>query len=267
MSWFTDGLFYRVLNSAPSAKERSTFRTFHGWLFEEHIRTLLDAALGNSQLPAGGRVLEPFKYARGQMDTPDLIVDLGQDLVFFKVYSGRLNIRSRLIGEADDVGRNLEQLLIGKAQQLSDRIDDFYDGKYELEDVDRSTVRRIWPVVVVGGPLMLNEILGEVIDNRLVGKLTRDGTQPLSVLSPGDVDQLAGMLEKGHGLVEVLSARLGGYRWLDFRRFASESPFLPRTSIPSVTAESVNGVFKMVADLTGLDSSKLESALSEKQWE
>lgn len=267
VSWITDGLFFRILNSAPSCKERSRFKTFYGWLFEEHIRTTLDSALGHSKLAAGGRVVKPFKYGKDRIETTDVIVDLGPDLVFFEVYSGRLNIRSRLIGEADEVAQNLDQLLVGKAQQLSNRIDDFYDGKYDLDGVDREAVRRIWPVVVVGGPLMLNELLGEVIDGRLAESFTRDGTQLFQVLSPGDVDILAGLLEKGHGLIEVLSARIGGHRWLDFKRFTHDSPFLPGTALPALTAESVNDVFKMVAEQAGLDPSKLDRMFRDQRWD
>ena len=125
INWMTEGLYFRILKSAPTKRDADRFRNFYGWLFEEHVRSLLNSALGETSLAGSGRVLAPFKYNRGQTDSPDVIIDFGPDLVFVEVYSGRLNLKSRLSGEPDGVAEYRNHLLIAKARQLSNRIDDY----------------------------------------------------------------------------------------------------------------------------------------------
>lgn len=260
-SWMTDGLYYRALNAAPNKRSRAKLLTFYGWLFEEHIRALFKDAYRDASLPGTGRVIDPFKYAKGQNETTDIILDFGHDLVFVEVYSGRLNLKSRIVGDTEGIARNLSQMIIDKAGELGDRINDFVEGAYDLPDVDRSLVQRIWPIVVVGSPLMLNEALGSTVGQRLGERLAGPRNQPVSVLCPGDVDVLCGLVEQGLSLLDILSRRAGAYQWLDFGRLLRETPHLPAVAASRLSRQNFDEVFAALTQLRGLDPAVLERML------
>lgn len=253
LNWITEGLFFRIRELAPSANDAIKFGQFYAWLFEEHCRRLVEETLGTSDLPGTGRVVAPFKYARDQNETPDLILDFGTDLVVVEVCSGRLNLSTRLRGEADDVETNLDNILISKAVQLSRRIGDYLENRFEIPEIDRKSVKRIWPVLVVGGPLMMNEIIGETIEQRLAGSFSEDGVQKLNILTPGDLDLAMSLVESGTSLLKLLETRVGGHQWLGFNRFVSDSPFLPDVGQSSSSRRTGEAVLRMVAERGGLE--------------
>ena len=170
------------------------------------------------RLPGSGVVHGERRYdhPQGRRRTPDIAIDRGPDLVLIEVCSGRLSLPTLIRG---DVKHDLDNKLVGKACQLSDRIDDLGDGHAAIDDVDLTLVRRIWPIVIAPAGLLQNPALWDYIDEGLNGKLTQPRVQPLTVVDLAELECLAGLIEQGTDLIQVLEEKTSPvYARLDLRK-------------------------------------------------
>ena len=74
-------------------------------------------------------------------------------------------------------------------------------------EVDVHKIKRIWPVLVTAGNMTQSAPLWDYLGKTTAGKLTQRGVQPLTLLSVEDYEALCYLIENGHGLIEVLSAK------------------------------------------------------------
>lgn len=227
-SWLGDGFYHRSLEAARRRNQVGRFQRFYGALVEHYARRILRHAHPDPRPPGAGRVFGDQPYGRrGGKKSPDIAVDCGLDLVLFEVTSGRFTLRTLLEGSADAALKDLGRLLFEKGDQLSRRINDLLAGEWAPPDVEIENVKRIWPVIITADVLQ-NELLWDEISERLQGKLDQPKVQPLTLLDLPDLEQLAALVEKGHGLADLISRKARGlYAQLDFRRFVWETPDLP----------------------------------------
>jgi hypothetical protein len=251
-SWLTDGFYYRSLTHAAAQNDVSAFTTFNGWLVERYAREIVERALPAEKPAGSGRALRSVTYRGpdGNVDSPDIALDYGQDLILVEVRSGRLKLDTRITGDPHRVRRDLRLLIVEKAQQLSRRIDDYRADRFELDGIDRRHVRRIWPVVLSGATLLMAEqvydwILAEVGDH-----LRQPTVQPLTILDMSDWEQLCGLLEADWSAPALLERKTGAYRRLDWRRMVFDDPFLPNDARASAVVEEAHSSFRrLIQDL------------------
>jgi hypothetical protein len=246
LSWLTDGFYYRALTYAEGEGRGHGFTTFNGWLVERYAREVVDRALPAEKPHGSGRALGSVRYKghAGGLDSPDIALDYGPDLVFVEVCSGRLRLDTRLTGDPARVREDLRRVLTGKAQQLSRRIDDYLNGAFELEGVDRNAVERVWPVVLTGASFLMTELVYEWIIREIGKHLRQPATQPLTVLDIADWEQLCGLVEVGWTVPRLLARKVGAYRGLDWRRMVKDDPYLPHETRPSVVAQQADRAFR-----------------------
>lgn len=266
-AWMTDGVYHRFHDAAKSCGRDDDFRTFYGWLVEDYVREVLREAHPGSRPPGAGRVLDEIDYStpRGERRSPDVAVDLGPDLVLSEVASGRLTLPTRVVGTPEKVFNNLENIVLSKARQLSRRIDDFLDDRLVYPDVSPQHVERIWPVLVTGTGLLMNEALANRIRDDLGDHLRQPRVQYLTILDLADVEQLCALVERGHSVAEVLGRKLGGYAKLDFRRMVHDDPHLDHTARSAGSERRIRNAFAMVGGRFGWDSAQLDAALDERR--
>lgn len=264
-AWMTDGVYHRFHDEAKAAGRGGDFRTFYGWLVEEYVRELLREVHPGRRPPGGGRVLDEITYAmqRGDRRSPDAALDLGPDLVLFEVASGRLTLPTRLTGQLETVFDNLDNIVLGKARQLSRRIDDFRSGSLVYPGVSVGHVERIWPVLVTGTGLLMNEALANRIRDDLGDHLRQPRVQYLTILDLADLEQLCALVEQGHSVAELLRRKVGGYAELDFRRMVHDDPHLNHTARSAGSERRIRNAFAMVGERFGLDAAPLEAVLDE----
>ena len=265
VAWMTDGVYHRFHAAAKAAGEGGDFRTFFGWLVEEYVREVLREVHPGPRLPGGGRVLDEITYPTraGDRRSPDAALDLGPDLVLFEVASGRLTLPTRVEGTPETVFDNLENIVLGKARQLSGRIDDFCSGSLTYPDVSSAHVERIWPVLVTGTGLLMNEALANRIRDDLGDHLHQPRVQYLTILDLADLEQLCALVEQGHSVAEVLRRKTGGYAELDFRRLVHDDPHLDPTARSSGSERRIRNAFAIVAERFGWDATQLDAMLDE----
>jgi hypothetical protein len=263
LSWLTDGFYYRALTHAQDEGHSGRFTTFNGWLVERYARQVVAQALPAEKPHGSGRALGSVRYTgqSGGVDSPDIALDYGTDLVFIEVCSGRLRLDTRLTGDPACVGEDLQRVLTGKARQLSRRIDDYLAGAFELEGVDRNVVERVWPVVLTGASFLMTELVYDWIIREVGDHLAQPVTQALTVLDIADWEQLCGLVEAGWTVPRLLTRKVGAYRGLDWRRMVNDDPHLPHEARPSVVAQQADRAFREAVARLGFQ------ALAERGFE
>jgi hypothetical protein len=266
-AWMTDGVYHRFHDAAKSVGRGEDLRTFYGWLVEEYVREVLREAHPGPRPAGGGRVLDEVTYTtqHGEGRSPDAAIDLGPDLVLFEVASGRLTLPTRVTGTAETVFGNLNNLVLGKARQLSRRIDDFLAGRLVYPDLAAEHVERIWPVLVTGTGLLMNEALANRIRDDLGQHLRQPRVQYLTILDLADVEQLCALVEQGHSVAEVLRHKLGGYAELDFRRMVHDDPHFDHCARSAGSEQRIRNAFAMVGERFGWDRAQMHAALDERR--
>jgi hypothetical protein len=266
-AWMTDGVYHRFHDAAKACGRGNDFRTFYGWLVEEYVGDVLREAHPGARPPGGGRVLDEVRYATpdGHRKSPDVAVDLGPDLVLFEVASGRLTLPTRVVGTPEKVFGNLDNIVLGKARQLSRRIDDLLGGRLVYPDVSVTHVERIWPVLVTGTGLLMNEALANRIREDLRDHLRQPRVQYLTVLDLADLEQLCALVERGHSVAGILERKLGGYAELDFRRMVHDDPHLDHEARSAGSKRRIGEAFATVAERLGLDPSQLDEIRDERR--
>ena len=230
ISWLTDGFYFRALAAARSVGRRDHFHTFWGYLVEQYARQVLEEVYPGPRLPGSGRTFGEQRYGRRKHKrSPDIAIEFGPDLVLIEVFSGRLSLETRVSGRALKVTEDITRMVAAKGGQLSRRIDDYLAGAFSYPGVDLAHVHRIWPIVVTGSGLLLTEILSDEIDSSLADSFKQAKVQPLTIMDLADLEQLAGLVEAGKSIPDLLARKIGVYRRLDWRRMVADDPSLPQT--------------------------------------
>lgn len=227
-SWLGDGIYHRTLAAARARDSVSRFQGFYGALVEEYVLQVLRHVHPESSPVAPCQVFGEQPYGRGNgKRSPDVAVACGPDLILIEVCSGRFTLRTVIEGSPDAALAEVERLVIGKSKQLGRRIADFRAGDWGLPGVDPNHVHRIWPIVV-SADVMQNQLLWDEIRSQLGSDLRQPKVQPLTLLDLAELEHVAALVERGHGLVGLISAKAKGpYAELDFRRFVADTPGLP----------------------------------------
>lgn len=241
-SWLGEGFFHRAVEAAERRGQTSRLRGFLGSVFEQYCLELTKSIYPGERPPGGGRVYGEQEYPRGRqrLDTCDIAVDLGPDLVLVEVVSRRMTQEMQVFGDRDVLERNLAPMLFSKIHQLGRVARDLFDGIATLPDVDLGYVERIWPVLITAGHLMQTELLWDKIDERMPDTLRGARVQPLAVLDVGDFELLLGLVADGHALPTLLNRKSQGpYRRLELSRLVVDELHIqpPLTARPPVISE------------------------------
>jgi hypothetical protein len=265
-SWLTEGVHYRLLDSAQKRaagdKKRRLSRqytAFAGVLLEHYVLALLRGSYGARPIGAG-RVYGEQPYGRkGKAMTSDVAIDLGLDLVLIEISVSRLRADTLQIGSPKQVQEDLDRMLLAKVKQLDGCIAALIKGTAripaEAPEVDMTRIERIWPVIVTAGNITQNGVLWQFIEAGTQGLLQQAKVQPLTILDPEDLEQLAGFIEAGHDLPQILGGKTQeGYRQRELAIWVHKDPNAPTeltrpALVERVWEEAVQNALKMI-DLT-----------------
>jgi hypothetical protein len=208
-SWLTHGFYYRALDSAGDrgGSTRDKWTTFWGWLVETYVHELLEQAHGPR---AAGQGRVHGEYEQAGVKTPDVAIDAGEDLTLIEVVSVRLPLGVRAEDDPKTRATYLRRALLDKIEQLSDRIDDLLAGQLSIPDVQPGEVKRVWPVLVSVDDIVTSEALWALIDRDLPHALKQPSARPLTLLDLEDIETLAGLVEHGDEVHEVLADKTSG---------------------------------------------------------
>jgi hypothetical protein len=270
-SWLTEGVHYRLLDSAQKRsvgdKKRRVSRrytAFAGVLLEQYVLDLLRSSFGERPV-GGGRVYGEQPYGRkGDAMTSDAAIDLGLDLVLIEVSVSRLRADTLQIGSAAKVEEDLDRMLLVKIKQLDGCINALIKGTAEIPadaaEVDLGRIERIWPIIVTAGNITQNGVLWKFIADGTTGLLEQAKVQPPTILDLEDLEQLAGFTEAGYDLPQILAGKTQeGFRERELAIWVHKDPNapceLPRPSlVERVWEEAIEKAIGMIDLTKGLRS-------------
>jgi hypothetical protein len=249
--WLTEGVHYRLLDSAQrraaSDKKRRLSRkytAFAGVLLEHYVLDLLRSSYGQRPI-GGGRVYGEQPYGRKQQAmTSDVAIDLGLDLVLIEISVSRLRADTLQIGAPKQVEEDLDRMLLTKVKQLDGCIGALIKGTAQIPagspEVDMSRIERIWPVIATAGNITQNGVIWKFIEDGTKGLLQQAKVQPLTILDLEDLEQLAGFIEAGHDLAQILTRKTQeGYRRRELAIWVHKDPKAPSELPRSALVERV----------------------------
>jgi hypothetical protein len=233
LSWLSEGFHYRVLREAqrldsqlPTEVERARrpngqrYTQYSGRVFETYCLRLAESAHAiPSELVLGASVFDEQSYGNGQL-TSDIAIDVPPDLVLIEINAGRLSASGLVNGDVDKVRRDLDRVVLKKVNQIGNCIRHLLPGTppaATIPGVDITTVRSIWPVVVINTALVQTPLLWNYIrdkrDREKTDVMFEDArVRPLTLLDAEDFEQLLGMVEAGSSLPQLLARKIeSGY--------------------------------------------------------
>lgn len=267
-SWQGEGFYHRTIAAARERGQVERFQAFYGWLAEQYALQVLRHAQpdpGSGSL-VGCRVFGEQRYGRGKGKlSPDAVVDCGPDLVVMEVCSGRFTLRTVIEGSAEAALEDLGRLVFDKATQLDRRLTEFLDKEWTLPEVDVDQVQRIWPVIV-SADVLQNDMLWAEAHEQLSSVFNQPKVQRLTLLDMGDLEQLAALVERGHGLVDLIARKANGlYAELDFRRFVADTAGLPSEVRLSLLNDRWFSEMDRTAEAFGFDINGSEAVEARKK--
>ncbi len=258
VNWLSEGFHYRAMRVAQ-AEDRGRagnrvdhvqrYTAFAGQVFEEYcLRLARDA------VPAPAIILGEQRYGKGGgQKTSDVAILIGEDLVLFEVNARRVGAEPLVTGDPLDASTELTKLLVKKINQLGVSVGAILANDATLPDVDMSTVRRIFPVVVAAGRLWQTSRLWAYLDHardaEKCNSLSDERVQPLQVLDPGEYEQLLALAHHGSNLAELLARKASGaYRHRDLATWLHGDPQAPDHHVRLPAVEDTFGA--MIGELT-----------------
>lgn len=236
-AWLSaSGTYYRLFDLARGKGDqgRLRFTRFNGALQEIYARHLMHIAHPNPERRgsiAVGKVSGPRPYRRGTetLESTDVVVDLGLDLVLIEITAGRLTERSLVEADAESVRRDLEKMIEKKIRQLGRVIGDIFDEPTRLREVDLALVQRVWPIVVCGDGLFQNPTIGAYTDACAAEHLSFEpsrvaaAVQPVVILDLEELEVLGAIVAGGLSFVELLERKTSDlWRARDFKAMVNE---------------------------------------------
>jgi sirohydrochlorin ferrochelatase len=267
-AWLGDGFYHRSLSAARQKGQAERFLSFYGYLIEEHVLRILRHAHPKRGALDTCRVHGEQKYGRGGGKlSPDVVVDCGPDLVLIEVCGGRFTLRTIVEGDADVALTELGRLVFDKAEQLDARITELQNLEWQIPDREIERVERIWPVVV-SADVLQNGFLWNEIRERLPRVFNQPKVQHLTLLDVSDVEQLAALVEQGHGLVDLLRKKASSpYAELDFNRFVFDTPSLSHEVRSSLLDQRWMAEVDSAAEAFGFDPNSAEALEAKENME
>jgi hypothetical protein len=146
-----EGLYWAIFDGYKRRGQEAVakrFTRFFGHFFEQYIFGLIQAAMAER---SGIRLFpeQPYRVPQGQRKSSDVTLISGETAVFIEVTHTRFPLDEALCDRAPDaIDRSIQAIFVRKARQLNDRINDYLRGSYNLDGVDPTSIKRIFPVIV-----------------------------------------------------------------------------------------------------------------------
>lgn len=233
----TTGVFWLLRDSMPTAKERLRFSAFYGHVVEAYVHDAFRRALPDGAGLAR-RVFSDFTYATGMGErrTSDVVIVYPGAAVFMEVTTTRLGMDATiLVDDPDAVNADIEKIVIKKARQLHNRIQDFRQNRYDFDGITTEHVASIVPVVVTAEPIPMWTATMDTIRTTLAqrGLLQGVGVAPLRVIGVDEVELLEPLVGGGHNLYQILKSHAddAGYTNVSLHNFLAAHYQVPLNDV------------------------------------
>lgn len=205
----TSGIYHCLTESMPASLAGS-FRRMFGHMYEFYIRRLLERVVAMPRTTFQVEFEKP--YGSPEKLTNDALIASGTDLFVLEVLSTRLTDDAKADGNVDV----MLEVLLRKAVQIHNRLQDFEAGEYDLFGRGFADYDRIFPVLVtlehlpqvfLGGPgnaTLMSRLEASISAGR---HLDQAGVQPIQIVSAEDLEQLEGLSARHADVLPTVLAK------------------------------------------------------------
>jgi hypothetical protein len=143
-------------------------------------------------------------------DSPDLVLDYGEELIVFEIFSGRISREARTSLDADEMDKALTKATTSKLVELSARIGELLCGELTYEGFQLDNVRKVWPVLVqAGDPIFQSPALWQYLRGAAGAAFLTDArVQKPTLLNVGDLEPLLALVQEEGKLLPELFAEI-----------------------------------------------------------
>lgn len=240
-SWFSDGIYYRGLESASRRGPQavSGFTAYIGHLTETYALQITDSVHREPRLPHAGKVYSDRNFGTGTHSS-DITVTYPNELALIEVSSRRLTVESRCDGDPEALRWDLREMVGRRVGQLDRSIGAIKPGDARIQPtlrypgLDPKRLARTWPLVVTAIPLTWTPQLEQFLVEENPDAFQRPNVEPLDILALEDLEALLAMVEAtGQRLVDLLKAkRAAAGDHADVRRWLSTDRSAPNIARP-----------------------------------
>lgn len=201
------GIFFGLLDGynreGPGRMQSDRFTRFFGEFFEEYI-----VGIAQTSHPTPASVFGEREYDGGKKST-DLVIFEDDAAVFLDVTASRFNYVETLLGLNDTaIAKDMEKIVLANAAQMNKSIAAFRDGRLTFPGIDRSTITRIYPVVLSIQPLprtfeFNRRIFAEIERRSLLASVER-----LEIITAEEFEGFEALFRAGVLLSDVLARKI-----------------------------------------------------------
>lgn len=236
----TDGVYHLLFNALPPS-ERTRYTRYIGFVFEDYVDRLIVRALDRAT--SGGLTVPNYVGADAVLDAVSsrsaevcdgiLVYENSAVLIEAKARLLPVSARSGLDRQTfvERVGENIAKA----AAQLDSTIAHIRAGTFARLGIDPDKIRSFHPINVSLAPfpvqVALSRWMQDVIRQR--GVLQQAETTPMEILHIGDLEHLAGLIEKGLSLADFFARKAASAEWREhstnnFAYFTKEEGYADR---------------------------------------
>lgn len=211
------------------------FTRYFGQFFEFYVFQIFR----RSYKAGGGAVYPEQTYLPGIKSTDVVIFD-GSSAIFIEVVAKRFNFVKSVLGLEDAaIQRDIENMIIEKAEQLNRNIADFRSGSLRYDGVTPENIAKVFPVVCTITPVPQFIGVNGAVAKRIAETGLLSTSEPLQLMCAEDCEILEPFFAGSGSLSEIFSQKISH----DLSRRISLKNFLlySRPDAVSSAAQSVAG--------------------------
>lgn len=207
---FTNGIFWTISDHLKGA-DRQKFRRFFGKILETYVNQVFARAIPDAGPLVRRRFRDfPYQTPYGERRTSDVVLLYPKTAIFLDTTATRIRFEATAV--SDDVlafDKDVDQIVLANARQLTDRIRDFRAGRYTFDGFSPKEIVQIFPVIVTVHAIPEATPIWNRIHAMLAahGLLVDPGVEPLQLIDIEEIEILEALLARGVTLLEVLEAR------------------------------------------------------------
>lgn len=203
------GVFFAALDAGNKAQD---FFAYAGLFFEPYVGELLKGICAKS----GAYYHPEVADVDGDMSIDHFVLE-AESLVFVEARFGKINRQIVESLSASKLNAALEELLYSKVKQLDTSVKKFVAGRLVVPGVDRSAVRRVYPVLALPHPIPRSPEIQAIIDAELAKRdwlpprIADVSVAPLEIIEAEALEGLEG-LDQAVRLSELIERKVSDPR-------------------------------------------------------
>lgn len=213
-----------------------------GKAYQEYIQKRFSEVYNSASL--GNRF---YVKKSKSIEVSDGIVDYTDELIFIEIKASSILKKLKISDNLEDIEKALEKHLVKKgAKQLDSRIKQFMRGEININNIDSSKIRKIWPILIICEeeiPLnyMISDFYNDILKKNNLLQESYIGS--FSILNIREIEAILELVIKGKSFVNILKEK---YSNPDYAELSFWNYFYSKNMIKELRHECFEEAFNKI---------------------